>query len=73
MVVEEVANVSAGLITEIGQIALWLQAIGIMVILWIVFQAASVWYEAKRMKELLKIKKDMIRIEKKIDKVLKNN
>jgi hypothetical protein len=70
MVVEEVANVSVGLITEIGQIALWLQALGVMVVLWILFQAATMWYEYRRMKELLQIKKDMTRIEGKINKIL---
>ncbi|HVY01586.1 MAG TPA: hypothetical protein VHA12_02365 [Candidatus Nanoarchaeia archaeon] len=70
MVVEEVANVSVGLITEIGQIALWLQAIGVMVVLWIIVQAVTIWYEAKRMKQVLEIKKDMVRIESKINKIL---
>lgn len=70
MVVEEVANVSVGLITEIGQIALWLQALGVMVILWIIFQGASLWYESRRFKQVLEIRKDMARIENKINRIL---
>ena len=70
MVVEELIGVSAGLIKEIGQITLWLQAIGIIGALWIVFQSVSLFLNRKRMKEVYAIHKDMERIEGKIDKIL---
>lgn len=72
MVVEISQNVSnlPGLIGDIGQVALWLQAVGIIVILWIIFEAFAIYYSTKRMKEIHIIKKDMVRIEEKIDKIL---
>ena len=59
-------------ITEVGQIGLWLQALGIVVVLAIVFQIISFFYNRKRMKEVHQIKQDMVRIEGKIDKIIKN-
>ncbi len=71
MVVEEVVNASGAVIGSLGQIALWLQALGIILVLWIIFQLASFYYNWKRMKEVLLIKKDMKRIEGKIDRILR--
>lgn len=58
-------------ITEVGQIALWLQALGIVIVLAIIFQVISFIYNRKRMREIDQIKKDMIRIEGKINKIIK--
>jgi biopolymer transport protein ExbB/TolQ len=58
-------------ITEIGQIGLWLQALGIVIVLAIVFQIISFIYNRKRMREIYQIKKDMVRIERKLDKIIK--
>ncbi|MDO8563604.1 MAG: hypothetical protein Q7R87_01205 [Nanoarchaeota archaeon] len=73
MVVEIAQNVSnlPGVIGSIGEIALWLQAVGVVVILWIIFEAFALYYATKRMKEVHIIKKDMARIEGKIDIILK--
>jgi hypothetical protein len=49
----------------------WLQALGIIVILWIVFELIALLYHRKRMKEVYAIKQDMKRIEGKIDRLLK--
>ena len=59
-------------ITEIGQIGLWLQALGIVIVLAVVFQIISFFYNRKRMKELEVIKEDMRRIEGKIDVIVNN-
>ncbi len=58
------------IITALGQLGLWLQTIGAIVILWIIFQTVAWAYNRKRMKEIYAIKGDMKRIEKKIDRVL---
>ena len=63
--------VIGGIITEVGQIGLWLQAIGIVVILMIMFNIISFFYNRKRLKEIAIIKKNMNRIEGKIDKIIK--
>ncbi len=57
-------------ITALGQVGLWLQTIGAIVILWIIFQIIAWKYNRKRMKEVYAIKDDMKRIEKKIDRIL---
>lgn len=72
MVVDEVATFSGGLISTIGQLALWLQAIGIVLIGWIVFRVFSLWSTARRLQQISEIKKDMVRIEGKIDRLLKS-
>ena len=59
-------------ITEIGQIGLWLQAIGVIIVLWIIFQLILLYINRRRMKEVHQIKKDMFRIERKIDRLLKS-
>jgi len=58
-------------IAEIGQIGLWLQALGIVIVLAIVFQIISFIYNRRRMKQIHQIRKDMRRIESKIDKLVK--
>ena len=66
MVVEEVT----GILSEIGHVGLWLQALGVVVVLTIIFDIVAFVYNKKRMKEIYTIKKDMVRIEKKIDRIL---
>ena len=58
-------------ILEVGKIGLWLQALGIVIILMIVFNIISFILNRKRLKEIAIIKKDMGRIEGKIDKIIK--
>ena len=58
-------------ITGIGQVALWLQALGIVIVLAIVFQIISFIYNRKRMREIDQIKKNMVRIEGKIDRIVR--
>ena len=70
---EVIANISgSSLIWEVGKIGLWLQAIGLVVIIWIIFESVILYLNYKRMKEVYKIKDDMKRIEEKLDKVIKN-
>lgn len=59
-------------ITGVGQIGLWLQALGIVVVLAVVFQIISFIYNRRRMKQIYQIREDMTRIEGKIDKIVKN-
>ncbi|MAH03542.1 hypothetical protein CMI39_02015 [Candidatus Pacearchaeota archaeon] len=77
MVVEEVVNVSAGVLSstilEIGKVALWLQAFGVIIVLWIIFQIVLIINDRKKRRLIYSIKKDIIRIEKKLDKLSKKN
>lgn len=65
-----VADAPIEIINEIGKIGRWLEALGLIIILWIIFQIVSLVINRKRMKEIYIIKKDMKRIEGKIDKIL---
>ena len=56
---------------QLGVLGLWMKAVGIIVILWIVFQSVNFFLNRRRIKELYKIKEDMKRIEGKIDRILK--
>lgn len=67
MVVEEVGTI----IVALGKIGLWIQALGIVVVLWIVFQLVNFFINRRRMKEIYTIKDDMRRMEGKLDKLLK--
>ncbi len=75
MVVEEVANTSldvlAGTVLELGKIGKWLQALGVIIVLWLVFQIFNFVINRKRIKLIEEMEKRVDRIEKKIDKILK--
>ena len=70
MALEVDADTAIGqLLVDVGSVALWLQAIGIIVVLWIISQAVILYFNHRRMKEVYQIKEDMKRIEGKIDKI----
>tara|TARA_Y100000310_G_scaffold136886_1_gene135793 strand:+ start:183 stop:416 length:234 start_codon:yes stop_codon:yes gene_type:complete len=77
MVVEEVVNISTGVLSstilEIGKVALWLQALGVIIVLWIIFQIVLIVNDREKRKVIYSIKEDLIRIEKKVDKLSKKN
>lgn len=62
---------SVQLVSEVGKIGILLQTLGIVVILWLIFEIVAFFINRKRLAEVYKIKKDMIRIESKIDKLIK--
>lgn len=70
MVLGNITEFPVGLVGEIGQIALWLQAIGIVAAILILAEILSFYFNARRYAQLIKIKEDMKRIERKIDKIL---
>ena len=69
-IVEDVTTVSASLIEQVGQIGLWLKTLGVIVILWIIFQSVQFYFNLKRLKEIHLIKQHMVVMEKKLDKIL---
>ena len=71
MAVGDVADFPTQIILELGRLGLLLQALGVIVVAWIIFQIVSLVINKKRMKEIYSIKKDMRRIEDKIDKILR--
>jgi hypothetical protein len=61
----------AGLILEVGKIALWIKAAGIAALIWFIFESIALWFSYKRWKDIGRIKEDIKRIEGKIDRVLR--
>ena len=59
------------LIYELGNIGRWLQAIGIIIILWLGFQIVNLIYNYKKRKQLKLIEDKLLKIEKKINKLNK--
>lgn len=70
MALQEVVNVSTDAIATIGHVALYLQALGIVLVIYIIYQIISAYTSWKRMKEIYNIKEDMKRIENKIDLII---
>jgi hypothetical protein len=74
MVLEEVtttpAEIVSGFLLEVGKIVLWLQAIGIILILWILFQIITLIINRKMKKTLYSLKDDLKHIESKVDKLV---
>ena len=73
MAIGDVANgdVVSQFVVELGRIGLWIQALGLIIILWIVFQVISLISGRKKRKKIYEIDERLKRIEGKIDKVLK--
>jgi len=73
-VVEEVVNnsgVVGDVLIEVGKVASWVEAIGFLIVLWIVFQVVGLIVNRKKRKALYMIRDDLKRIEGKLDRVLK--
>ena len=60
-------------ILEIGKVANWLQAVGIILIIWVGFEIGFFILNYKRRKYLKKLISDLERLEKKIDKLIKKH
>lgn len=56
-------------VSEVTGIVRWLQALGILLVGYVVFEIITFYINIRRYRELLKIKEDIVRIEKKIDKL----
>ena len=72
MAIDEVSVGVAELVRTVGSLALWLQTLGIIVVAWVIFEVIALYLNRRRMRELYRIKDDMRRIERKIDRILKN-
>ena len=56
------------LVIELGKIGTWLQAVGLIIILWLIFQAIGIYLNRKRRKLLGRIDERLKVIEGKIDR-----
>ncbi len=70
-ITESSAEFAKEMVNSLGQVGLWLQAIGLLVIITIITLVISLIIAQKRLKQIRKIKKQINSIEDKLDKVLK--
>lgn len=68
---EDLENILLDILSQIGSIGLWLKTVEIVIIIWILFQGVQFYFNMRRLREISKIKKDMKRMEDKLDKILK--
>ncbi len=66
MAIEEVVTTLA---SQVGKIGLWIQAIGLVVVLWIIFEIIFLINNRIKRKRLYAIEERLERIEKKLDRI----
>ena len=71
MVTAEIVGTSALIIEELGKLGKWLQAIGIIVVLWLVFQIVNLILRWRWWKEILILKEKIASLDGKINRLLK--
>ena len=71
MVTAEIVGTSALIIEELGKLGKWLQAIGIIVVLWLVFQIVNLILRWRWWKEILVLKEKIDNLDGKINNFLK--
>ncbi len=73
MLIEDLFNESSTVgeaLIEIGQLGKWVQAIGIVVVLWMVFQLVNLIINIYRGRALRKMKRKIDRIDEKLDNLM---
>ena len=77
MAIEEIIGDSTSIAIDItktiGTIGLWLKAIGVVVVIWIIVHIISWILSQRKLKTLYAMKSDIQRIEGKIDQILNKN
>lgn len=68
MAVEELVT---NLALQLGRVGLWVQAIGLVVVLWIIFETIVLINNRIKRKKLYAIEERLERIERKMDRILK--
>ena len=71
MVTAEIVGTSALIIEELGKLGKWLQAIGIIVVLWLAFQIVNLVLRWRWWKEILILKEKIASLDGKINRLLK--
>lgn len=78
MAIEGITNITSvstdafnQFVIEIGKIGLWLQAIGVLILLWLIFQAISIASNTIKRKKLTAIESRLSVIEKKLNQALR--
>jgi purine-cytosine permease-like protein len=59
------------IILELGNLGRWVQAVGLLVILWIVVQIINLFFNRRRRLAIYEIRDDLKRVERKLDRLSK--
>ncbi len=70
-VINSTTELMPQILVELGQLGIWLQAIGVIALLWLIFNIVSLIVNLGRKKELERIRHNIIRVEKKVDNLLR--
>ncbi len=62
-----VLETPADIILELGRLGNWIQALGLLVVLWIIIQAVTLYFNRKRRKLLESIDERLKRVESKVN------
>lgn len=57
------------IVLALGEVGLWVQAVGLVVVLWIIIQSITLYFNRKRKLLLEEINKRLKHLENKIDKI----
>lgn len=66
-----VEDVAAEILLGVGHLALYMQAVGLILILWIVFQIVTLYFNRKRRKKLYHLSEQLSQLDEKIDRLEK--
>ncbi len=58
---------------QLGKIGLWIQAVGLVVVIWIIIQAITLYFNRKRRMLLHDIDERLKRIESRINNIVKKS
>lgn len=59
------------IVLSLGQVGLWIQAVGLLIVLWIVVQSITMYFNRKRRLLLEEINQRLKRVESKLNKISK--
>jgi ATP phosphoribosyltransferase len=68
---EVLPGVFTDIVVEVGKIGNWLQALGLIVILWIVFQVIALIVNRKNRKRIKAMRARIQEMDKKLDKIIR--
>lgn len=60
-------------VLQLGRIGLWIQAVGLVVVIWIIVQAITLYFNRKRRFLLRDIDERLKRIENRINQIVKKS
>jgi biopolymer transport protein ExbB/TolQ len=65
----DIVSTSTEILERLGSLGSWLQAIGAVVVLWLAFEIVSLIINRRKMRQIIDLKNDLKRLEKKVDKL----